>query len=883
MGETKVSEFNKVLSAWDVLVIAFGAMIGWGWVVYTGDWITKGGVLGGMIGFLIGGIMIYFVGLTYAELTSAMPQAGGEHVFSFKAMGPLGSFVCTWAIVLGYVSVVGFEATALPTIVTYLYPDFLYGYLYTVAGFDIYASWLATAVIIAALITYVNVIGVKTAAFLQTALTIVIGVVGILLIVASVVTGSYQNVEAQALVGLSGEDILASVLGVAMVTPWFFIGFDVIPQAAEEINVSLKKIGVILIVSIVLAVLFYALVIFGVGYVMNSSQIQASMKGTGLVSADAMALAFNSTIMAKVLIVGGMCGILTSWNSFLIGGSRAMYSMADSYMIPAFFKKLHPKYHTPVNALALIGLLSMLAPFFGRKMLVWIVDAGNFGCVLAYCFVAVSFVILRKKAPEMARPYKVKHYKLVGFLAVVMSGTMIVMYLIPGSPAALAPVEWGLVIGWAGLGVIFGGFCKYHYKEKFGTHVGIAAADEAKEAAAALVRDEDIDAAVADTVTSIKAPVAEEPKSVFNFNFGLPIKISFGADKLAHIGDTVKTYGTKALVVTDKNPDKYKEMLGIIGESLAKAGVPSVGFNDVSADILAKEVANGAAIAKEHGCDVVIAVGDGKIINYGKAIAGTVLSGGLANLPHGGALPTVAVPTSLGSGVEANGYVIVADSEGKKKVYHDTSLIPAAIIAEPEFMMNVPDYAIATGGFNALSHNIGAYISNNSEPITDALALHAIQLLVDNLPLAYEEPGNKERFEKIVLAGIIGGIVMENTGITLAQKMAFAINKKDGLSIGQGLAIVSPVVMKKLWRTNIFKYGKLARILSGFTADDCAIKIRSLAHRLGLDMTLGQAGLSEADLDELTERCMELLAPKDEERGINLTRDEVYAMYQATL
>lgn len=71
MGETKVSEFNKVLSAWDVLVIAFGAMIGWGWVVYTGDWITKGGVLGGMIGFLIGGIMIYFVGLTYAELTSA--------------------------------------------------------------------------------------------------------------------------------------------------------------------------------------------------------------------------------------------------------------------------------------------------------------------------------------------------------------------------------------------------------------------------------------------------------------------------------------------------------------------------------------------------------------------------------------------------------------------------------------------------------------------------------------------------------------------------------------------------------------------------------------------------------------------------------------------
>ena len=117
---TKKSDFDKVLSAWDVLVIAFGAMIGWGWVVSTGDWIMQGGVLGAMLGFAIGGVMIFFVGLTYAELTSAMPQCGGEHVFSYKAMGPLGSFVCTWMIVLGYVGVVCFEACALPTIVAYI-------------------------------------------------------------------------------------------------------------------------------------------------------------------------------------------------------------------------------------------------------------------------------------------------------------------------------------------------------------------------------------------------------------------------------------------------------------------------------------------------------------------------------------------------------------------------------------------------------------------------------------------------------------------------------------------------------------------------------------------------------------------------------------------
>lgn len=366
----KKSEFDKVFSAWDILVIAFGAMIGWGWVVSTGDWIERGGVAGAAIGFAIGGVMVFFVGLTYAELTAAMPQCGGEHVFSYKAMGPIGSYICTWAIILGYVSVVCFEACALPTIITYIYPKFLQGYLYTVAGFDIYASWLAVAILVAIFITYINIKGAKTAAVLQTVLTVIIGGVGILLVVASAITGDASNFDGQMFVGGTTGEVFKTILKVAVTTPFFFIGFDVIPQAAEEINVPLKKIGKIMILSIVLAVAFYGLIIFGVGYVMSAPEIAASMEGSGLVTADAMAKAFNSSIMSKVLIVGGMCGIITSWNSFLIGGSRAMYSMAESYMIPRTFAKLHPKHKTPVNALYLIGALSALAPLAGRKMLV---------------------------------------------------------------------------------------------------------------------------------------------------------------------------------------------------------------------------------------------------------------------------------------------------------------------------------------------------------------------------------------------------------------------------------------------------------------------------------------------------------------------------------
>lgn len=131
---------------------------------------------------------------------------------------------------------------------------------------------------------------------------------------------------------------------------------------------------------------------------MNGNQMVTSMQGAGLVTADAMAIAFNSHTMAKVLILGGLCGIITSWNSFLIGGSRVMFAMAKSRMIPSNFAKLHPVYKTPIVALLLLGFTSIIAPFFGRVMLVWIVDAANFACCLAYCIVSLSLSFCEKES-----------------------------------------------------------------------------------------------------------------------------------------------------------------------------------------------------------------------------------------------------------------------------------------------------------------------------------------------------------------------------------------------------------------------------------------------------------------------------------------------------
>ena len=449
------SEFSKVLNAGDVLVVAFGAMIGWGWVVSSGQWITSGGVLGTVLGFIIGGIMIYFVGLCYAELTTAMPKCGGEHVFSYKAFGSIGAYICTWSIILSYIGVVCYEAVSFPTILQYVFPKIARGYLYSVGGFDIYFTWLLIAIGMALLILFLNIIGMKKAARFQKILTCVIAAVGIALVAGAAYSGNVNNLQNQLLVGDTNGEIIQNIAKVAIMTPFFLFGFDVIPQAAEEINVPLKKLGKMMILSIIMAVSFYVLVVLAVGYVMDAGQIKTSMSSaTGLVTADAMGVAFNNANMAKVLIIGGLCGIVTSWNSFLIGGSRALYSMSVSYMLPRKFAVLHKKYNTPVNSLLLIGALSVISPFFGRSMLVWIVDAGNFACCFAYCIVSLSFIVLRRKEADMRRPYKVKHYKFVGIVAVIMSGTMSAMYIIPETNCTLVWQEWVIVGGWILLGII---------------------------------------------------------------------------------------------------------------------------------------------------------------------------------------------------------------------------------------------------------------------------------------------------------------------------------------------------------------------------------------------------------------------------------------------
>ncbi|WP_136248308.1 APC family permease [Halomonas borealis] len=457
------THLSRVLARKDVLALAFGAMIGWGWIVMTGNWIQSAGSLGAITAFLLGGAVIVLVGLTYAELASAMPQVGGEHVYSYRAMGHFASFLCTWAITLGYVSVVAFEAVALPTVVEHLFPDYAVGQLWTIAGWDVKATWVAVGVAGSLIMMAINYIGVRTAALVQKVVTLLILAVGVMFITGALFEGSTAAMEPLFNVE---EGVVGGIMAVIIMVPFMFVGFDVIPQAAEEIDLPFKEIGRVLMISVILAVFWYALIILGTALMLDP----AALGGSSLAVPDAMQAVFQAPWAGNLMVLAGIAGIITSWNAFYIGGSRAIYALAHAGMLPAFLAKLHPKYRTPTNAILVMGLLSAAAPLLGRPALVWLVVAGGLGIVVAYLFVALSFVLLRRREPGMERPFRVRYGKTVGALSVILSLMLIGLYL-PGSPSALSLLEWSLFGGWMLLGLALYGWSRVRYGVDYSNRV----------------------------------------------------------------------------------------------------------------------------------------------------------------------------------------------------------------------------------------------------------------------------------------------------------------------------------------------------------------------------------------------------------------------------
>jgi basic amino acid/polyamine antiporter, APA family len=433
-----------VLKSREVITLAFGAMIGWSWVLMTGYWVSTAGSVGTLAAFAAGGLVIALIGLTYSELASALPRAGGEHVYTERSLGRSWSFVCTWALLMAYVNVCAFEAVALPTAIEYLFPEIRIGTLWTVLGAEVDAGFVLIGAGASILMSIVNILGIKLAARLQGLAMILILVAGVLLLTGALTAGSVERAQPWIATPATG------ILVVLIMVPTLLVGFDVIPQSAEEIDLPPARIGWLLVISVFMAVAWYGLVSVGVAMALDDEALETTRMATG----DAATALWGHPMAGKLLVLGGVAGILTSWNAFLIGGSRVLFALAESGQVPAVFGRVHPRYRTPWVGVTAIGLLGCVAPLFGREILVWMVNAGSFAVMVAYLFVPIAFLVLRRREPDLPRPFRIRHPRLVGTSAVVLAAALLLAFL-PGSPSALLwPYEWGMILAWAALGAV---------------------------------------------------------------------------------------------------------------------------------------------------------------------------------------------------------------------------------------------------------------------------------------------------------------------------------------------------------------------------------------------------------------------------------------------
>ena len=375
-----------------------------------------------------------------------------------------------------------------------------------------------------------------------------------------------------------------------------------------------------------------------------------------------------------------------------------------------------------------------------------------------------------------------------------------------------------------------------------------------------------------------------------SFHYYLPVNVVFGCGKVKEVGEIAKPYGKKALIVTGKSSAKKSGLYDKVKDCLKAAGIESVLFDKVSQNPLTTTAMEGAAFAKEHACDVVGAIGGGSIMDCAKAIAFLSVNEGDINdyifnrLKSENALPLILIPTTCGTGSEGNGFAVLTNPEnGDKKSLRCNAIIAKASIVDPECMMTMPKKVLASVGFDALCHSMEAYTSKISQPFTDALALYAMELIRDSLVDLYHGSEEKEKWEKITIASTIGGMVINQAGVTLAHGMEHPASGLKDIVHGQGLAALTPAIMEASYKGDLYKFGKISQILGGTDASDCAEQVKALLTKLDMNLTLSDLGLTQEDIPWMAENCMKVSAASVANNPVVFTQEEIADIYKKAM
>lgn len=463
--EAGAGGMKKELTLFNFFTIGFGAIIGTGWVLLVGDWmVLGGGPVPAMIAFAIGAILLVPIGMVFGELTAAIPISGGIIEYVERTFGRKLGFITGWMLLLGNAPLCPWEAIAISKLLTTRFAEFpVLAWLrsvklYTILGADVYLWPTVIALGFAVLVIFLNLKGAGAAAKLSSFLTKALLAGMILAMVISFMTGSPSNampVFSQVTDAAGGNattatSLLGGVIAVLVMTPFFYAGFDTIPQQAEEAsdNIDWKKFGLIPAIALLAAGVFYLICIYSFGTIIDWHEFVRSS-----VPALAVLERVNLFFYIAMLIIATL-GPLGPMNSFFGASTRLMLALGRKGMLPESFAEIDPNSGVPKQAVIVMGALTLIGPFLGNNMLIPLTSVASLGFVFACTMAGLACWKLRKTEPDLPRPYTVNG-GMFGIGAAILAGALIIaLMVVPMSPAALKPIEWAITIAWIAIGFV---------------------------------------------------------------------------------------------------------------------------------------------------------------------------------------------------------------------------------------------------------------------------------------------------------------------------------------------------------------------------------------------------------------------------------------------
>ncbi len=463
--EASAGGMKKELTLFNFFTIGFGAIIGTGWVLLVGDWmVLGGGPVPAMIAFAIGAVLLVPIGMVFGELTAAIPISGGIIEYVERTFGRKLGFITGWMLLLGNAPLCPWEAIAISKLLTTRFAEFpVLAWLrsvklYTILGADVYLWPTVIALGFAVLVIFLNLKGAGAAAKLSSFLTKALLAGMILAMVISFMTGSPSNampVFSQVTDAAGGNattatSLLGGVIAVLVMTPFFYAGFDTIPQQAEEAsdNIDWKKFGLIPAIALLAAGVFYLICIYSFGTIIDWHEFVRSS-----VPALAVLERVNLFFYIAMLIIATL-GPLGPMNSFFGASTRLMLALGRKGMLPESFAEIDPNSGVPKKAVIVMGALTLIGPFLGNNMLIPLTSVASLGFVFACTMAGLACWKLRKTEPDLPRPYTVNG-GMFGIGAAILAGALIIaLMVVPMSPAALKPIEWAITIAWIAVGFV---------------------------------------------------------------------------------------------------------------------------------------------------------------------------------------------------------------------------------------------------------------------------------------------------------------------------------------------------------------------------------------------------------------------------------------------